>query len=132
MSTTHNSTYGGEEIVVVSGRGNIQYGQVPAWILLSQDAHACRVYAILSLFKNHHDDVVYPSLDWIAGALGVTKTDSISKHIDKLVACGAVHRERGRSADGLRTRNRYTLHWLPPEGRSEERRVGTACRTLGR
>jgi len=116
MSTTHNSTYGGEEIVVVSGRGNIQYGQVPAWILLSQDAHACRVYAILSLFKNHHDDVVYPSLDWIAGALGVTKTDSISKHIDKLVACGAVHRERGRSADGLRTRNRYTLHWLPPEG----------------
>jgi len=116
MSTTHNSTYGGEEIVVVSGRGNIQYGQVPAWILLSQDAHACRVYAILSLFKNHHDDVVYPGLDWIAGALGVTKTEKISKHIDKLVACGAVHRERGRSADGLRTRNRYTLHWLPPEG----------------
>src|SRR5699024_9669250 len=25
-------------------------------------------------------------------------------------------RERGRSADGLRTRNRYTLHWLPPAG----------------
>lgn len=116
MSTTHNSTYGSEEIVVVSGRGNIQYGQVPAWILLSQDAHACRVYAILSLFKNHNDDVVYPGLDWIAGALGVTKTEKISKHIDKLVACGAVHRERGRSADGLRTRNRYTLHWLPPEG----------------
>lgn len=116
MSTTHNSTPRDEEIVVVSGRGNIQYGQVPAWILLSQDAHACRVYAILSLFKNHNDDVVYPSLDWIAGALGVTKTDSISKHIDKLVACGAVHRERGRSADGLRTRNRYTLHWLPPAG----------------
>ena len=116
MPTTHNSTYGSEEIVVVSGRGNIQYGQVPAWILLSQDAHACRVYAILSLFKNHHDDVVYPGLDWIAGALGVKKTEKISKHIDKLVACGAVHRERGRSADGLRTRNRYTLHWLPPEG----------------
>lgn len=116
MSTTHNSTRPDEETVVVSGRGNIQYGQVPAWILLSQDAHACRVYAILSLFKNHTEDVVYPGLDWIAGALGVTKTDSISRHIDKLVACGAVHRERGRSADGLRTRNRYTLHWLPPEG----------------
>lgn len=116
MHTTHNSTPVDEETVVVSGRGNIQYGQVPAWILLSQDAHACRVYAILSLFKNHQNDIVYPGLDWIAGALGVTKTDSISKHIDKLVACGAVHRERGRSADGLRTRNKYTLHWLPPEG----------------
>ena len=104
------------QVIRSGGRGSIQYGRIPAWILLSQDAHACRIYAILTLFKNEQTDTVFPGLSWLAGAIGVKNPDKVSRHIDKLVECGAVDRERRKTDGGMRTRNVYTLHWLPPEG----------------
>lgn len=98
-----------------TGRGHIQYAQVPAWVILSPiSAQAVRAYAFIQLHLRAGENTAFPSMKAIGAALGIKHDFKATRYIDELVAIGAVDREQ-RDIGNLRVRNHYQLHWLPPD-----------------
>lgn len=110
-----------EQLEIVSGR-RAPYTQVGDWVLLSGvSPKAMALYWMLAMHVNNAraglgNTEVWPSLKTLAGWMKLGKPESVAPYIAELVKIGAIEKQSRRTASGMKTRNRYTVHQSPPEG----------------
>lgn len=108
-----------DEVLAVRTGTRVPFTMVGDWVLLSDlSPQAKLLYALLAAHINivEGDRKVWPSLETLAGWMGVKQPRSVSKYVDELVEIGALQKEQQRTADGLRTRNAYYVEGEPPAG----------------
>lgn len=108
-----------DEVLEARTGTRVPYTMVGDWVLLSNlSPQAKLLYALLAAHINiaEGDRKVWPSLETLAGWMGVKQPRSVSKYIDELVEIGALQKEQQRTADGMRTRNAYYVEGEPPAG----------------
>jgi hypothetical protein len=98
---------------VESGRGDLQYAQVPAWLMFAVSPQALTCYMMLKLCVRPGSTQAAPTRDHLARALGLKKAESVDKYRDELASVGAMSMRTVRR--GMQQRTIYTLNWSPPE-----------------
>lgn len=88
------------------------YAIVPEWVLLHPDlSHgAVRLYGVLRRFADQRG-IAFPGLSAIGKKYGVVPR-SVTRHMDELIAVGAVTKKR-RTRAGRATSNLYRVHSRP-------------------
>jgi hypothetical protein len=107
-----------EQIEIQVGR-RAPFTQVGDWVLLSGISdRAVALYSRLSMHINvqRGDTEAWPAQEVLAEWADFSKASSITPYADELVVIGAITIEQTRFANGLRARNRYVVHQMPPSG----------------
>jgi helix-turn-helix protein len=89
------------------------YAIVPEWVLFHPDlSHgAVRLYGVLRRFADQRG-IAFPGLSAIGEKYAVTPR-SVTRHMDELIAAGAVTKKRRVGARGSVTSNLYRVHSRP-------------------
>lgn len=89
------------------------YAIVPEWVLFHPDlSHgAVRLYGVLRRFADHRG-IAFPGLSAIGQKYGVVPR-SVTRHMDELIAAGAVTKKRRIGSRGSVTSNLYRVHSRP-------------------
>lgn len=89
------------------------YAIIPEWVLFHADlSHgAVRLYGVLRRFADHRG-VAFPGLSAIGKKYGV-EPRSVTRHMDELIAAGAVTKKRRVGGNGKVTSNLYRVHSRP-------------------
>jgi hypothetical protein len=107
-----------EEVVFELGR-RAPYSQVGDWVMLSGvDPKASALYWFLYAHVNQKrgDSEVWPGKEIQAVFMKLSRGDKVDPYLKQLVGINAIEIRRERMANGMRTRNKYTIHQQPPEG----------------
>ncbi|THJ75382.1 helix-turn-helix domain-containing protein [Candidatus Frankia alpina] len=106
----------GEPVEGAVGR-RAPFTQVGDWVVLASiSMQAKTIYWMLSAHVKRRDRAAWPSRESLAEWCGFGQARSVDRYLAELVDLGAIEIYRTRSADGLRTRNRYTVQEYPPDG----------------
>jgi hypothetical protein len=99
---------------VEAGRGDLQYAQVPAWLLFAASPQALTCYMLLKLCVRPGSTQAAPTREHLARAVGLKKADGVDRYRTELKNLGAIDMKTKRH--GMKQRTIYTVHWNPPEG----------------
>jgi hypothetical protein len=99
---------------VEAGPGELQYAQVPAWVIFRFSPSAQTCYSLLKLCVKPGTKSAAPTQDQLARACGLSRRDKVKPYLDELAGGGAIAMRTVRR--GMKRRTLYTVNWLPPKG----------------
>lgn len=107
------TTDAGVDEIMSEVQADDYYAIVPEWVLFHADlSHgAVRLYGVLRRFADQRG-IAFPGLSAIGEKYGVVPR-SVTRHMDELIAAGAVTRKRRLGDSGRATSNLYRVHSRP-------------------
>lgn len=103
----------GADELLAEVQADDHFAIVPEWVLFHPDlSHgAVRLYAVLRRFADQRG-IAFPGLSAIGAKYGVVPR-SVTRHMEELIAAGAVTRKRRIGRGGRATSNLYRVHSRP-------------------
>uniref|UniRef100_UPI00117C1C68 hypothetical protein n=1 Tax=Streptomyces griseus TaxID=1911 RepID=UPI00117C1C68 len=94
------------------------FGIKPHWVTFGFSASANRLYDLYNAHVNRDrgDLIVWPTLDDLAGMMGLSRGDKVTPYMRELEAGGGIHVRRVTKTGGKGRRYVITLKVHPPEG----------------
>ena len=107
------TTEAGVDEIMSEVQADDYYAIVPEWVLFHSDlSHgAVRLYGVLRRFADQRG-IAFPGLSAIGEKYGVVPR-SVTRHMDELIAAGAVTKKRRIGHNGKVTSNLYRVHTRP-------------------
>lgn len=108
-----------DEQFEVVAEGEYPFTMMPHWVALSgisPTAIALYNFLLMHLNAGSGNRKAWPSKTSLAALMGLTKEDSLDRHLNQLYAIGAVTVKRNRDESNMKKRNTYTLRLTPPKG----------------
>lgn len=108
---------GDDRIELLWGR-RAPFSQLGNWVLFSgASAQACKLYwaYVAHLSSSRDDRKVWPKRETLAKILGAS-LDTVDRYSKELAKLGAIDIIPRRYSNGMRARNGYRIHEMPPPG----------------